>query len=156
MNPAEKEKTTQETSTKMESSSAAGNPDSSSIETRVSMLWTIHLHGCQSGDMVHIWWTTLSWCVPVLCVRVRSFTMSTQFGRLLTTYLSTLGWHWGSNFFTVLAKKPANRWHFQYTLPRLVDVFKERPLTQPTLNPHEFFISELLWCLRGNQGCMAF
>ena len=38
MNPAEKEKTTQETSTKMESSSAAGNPDSSSIETRVSML----------------------------------------------------------------------------------------------------------------------
>ena len=36
MNPAEKEKA-QETSTKMESSSA-GNPDSSSIETRVSML----------------------------------------------------------------------------------------------------------------------
>ena len=37
MNPAEKEKA-QETSTKMESSSAAGNSDSSSIETRVSML----------------------------------------------------------------------------------------------------------------------
>ena len=71
-------------------------------------------------------------------------------------HLPTL--HRGSNSFTFFAKNLQTVDISSTTyLPRLVDVVKERPLTQPTLNPHEFFISELLGCLRGNQGCtMAF